>query len=320
MSTTDRTDPLAVLRLRWQLYNAELVELRRVHDDLAIFRVRGDRGPPTVAPGQYTLLGLGTWEPRDDGLELPPEWFAHGGTLLRRAYSVSSPVLNERGVLTRIADRDWLEFYITCVRRPEDRPPSLTPRLFALQPGARLFLGTHAKGTYTLDSVRADEDLIFCATGTGEAPHNAMLAELLAGGHRGRIVSAVSVRHRRDLGYLEVHRELERRFPHYRYLPLTTREPENLDPGHPGYTGKRYLQQVFGDDDLCEQLVGFVPQPGNARLFLCGNPAMIGLPGRGPEGEPVFPEPRGMAQLLTERGFRLQARHDSGDVHFEKYW
>ena len=42
--------------------------------------------------------------------------------------------------------------------------------------------------------------MLFLATGTGEAPHNYMLWELLRRGHTGRILSACCVRYRRDLG------------------------------------------------------------------------------------------------------------------------
>ncbi len=47
---------------------------------------------------------------------------------------------------------------------------------------------------------------------------------------------------------------------------------------------------------------------------------MIGLPKRQTPDAPVFPQPKGMAQLLTELGFRLDEGHATGDVHFEKYW
>jgi ferredoxin--NADP+ reductase len=320
MTISSRVDPIEVLRLRWQLYNAEVIAIRRVHEDLAVFRVRGDAGALAVAPGQYTLLGLGNWERRDDGLDLPPEWFGRDAKIIRRAYSVTSPILDDNEAIVPIGEHPWLDFYVTCVRRPDDEPPSLTPRLFDLEPGARLFLGRHPKGTYSLDDIAPEDDIVFCATGTGEAPHNAMLAELLARGHEGRIVSAVTVRELRDLAYRTTHASLEARFPQYRYLALTTREPENLDTAHPDFVGKRYLQDVFQNDDLCQELVGFVPRPGRAHFFLCGNPAMIGLPRRDPEGTVAYPEPLGMAELLVRRGFRLEERHQPGDVHFEKYW
>jgi len=232
-------------RLRWQLYNATVESVRQVHDELAILRVRGDSPSPRLEAGQYTLLGLGNWEPRIDE-HAPPT--APQPKLIRRVYSVTCPVVDDAGNLAGVNDHAWLEFYVALVSKPGDDPPSLTPRLFKLQPGDRLYLGEHVSGRYTLAPVGPDDDVIFCATGTGEAPHNAMIAALLTRGHRGRIVSATTTRFRYDLAYLTQHRDLERQWANYRYLPLTTREPENLDADHPDYVGKLYLQHVFGDD------------------------------------------------------------------------
>src|SRR5690606_28492366 len=103
-------------------------------------------------------------------------------------------------------------------------PPALTPRLFTLKTGDRLFVGTKITGHYTLACVTPEQDVIFLATGTGEAPHNAMIAELFELGHTGKIINAVCVRQRSDLGYIAAHQELERQYQSYRYLPLTTRE------------------------------------------------------------------------------------------------
>ena len=45
---------------------------------------------------------------------------------------------------------------------------------------------------------------------------------------------------------------------------------------------------------------------------------MIGLP-KEEDGEPVYPEPTGVAELLTERGFSVDHRNHRGNVHFEEY-
>ena len=84
--------------------------------------------------------------------------------------------------------------------------------------------------------------------------------------------------------------------------------------------GKRYLQDVFADEQRCRETIGFVPRPGRAHFFLCGNPEMIGLPTRDAVGRPRFPDRRGMAEVLVDRGFHLDDGDAPGDVHFEKYW
>lgn len=307
--------------LRARHYNSDVVLARRVHDELLILRVRPDGGVPPYLPGQYTTLGLGLWERRSDAIALSPE--SHAGLapdhVIRRAYSIGAPLLDDSGRLVRCADCDFLEFYIAFVQKPTDDPPPLTPRLFALQTGDRLFVGATPHGRYTLDPVGPDDDVIFAATGTGEAPHNAMLAELLAAGHRGRIAALTCARYRRDLAYLDAHRILEQRFSNYRYLPLTSREPENLDPQRTDYVGKRYLQDEFEGEHFGHD-IGWKPDPQRTHVFLCGSPAMIGLPKREPDGQIVYPEPPGMAEVLTLQGFRLDQPRQSGNVHFEKYW
>ncbi len=199
------------------------------------------------------------------------------------------------------------------------QPPALTPRLFCLQPGDRLLVSPHFVGHYTLASVRPERNVLFIATGTGEAPHNAMLAELLAADHAGRIVSICCTRWKKDLAYLEVHRALERRFPMYRHVTLTTREPENLDESAPGYVGKTYVQN-FAESGQLERDLQFELDPTTTDVFLCGNPAMIGLPRHPHDWPPIYPTPKGMAEVLEGRGFRLDAPHKPGNIHYERYW
>ena len=272
-------------------YNAELTYVRRVHDDLLICRVRPDEGPLAFEAGQYTVLGLGYWEPRIAGVQTERLSEDKQRRLAKRAYSISCRLVDSRGRLASQVADDELEFYITLVRRAV-KPPALTPRLFRRDVGSRIFIGSHAHGRYTLRGVGPDDQVVFAATGTGEAPHNAMVACLLGRGHRGRIVSVTCVRHRRDLGYLEQHRALQQQFPQYCYIPLTTREPENLDPKRPDFVGKRYLQDFFEAEDFTK-LTGCVLTPQNTHVFLCGGPQMIGAPRRSYDPKHRLPKPRG---------------------------
>ena len=308
--------PDIVERLRAEHYNARVEHIRRIHDELLILRVRPEGDRPAFVPGQYTVLGLGSWEPHLAGIPTKEEPRDH---LIRRAYSISCPMVDERGQLLRCADCDFLEFYIAVVNGQINHPASLTPRLAALQEGDPMFLGAHMHGHYTLDPLEPQHDVVFVATGTGEAPHNGMIVELLSQGHSGRIVAVTCVRYRRDLGYLKAHRELERRFSNYRYLPLTTREPENLDPHYPNYVGKRYLQDYVGSEKF-ESDSGFQLDPQRTQVYLCGNPMMIGLPQRDKNGDILYPEPTGMIELLVHRGFRIDRPHEPGNIHFEKFW
>ena len=308
-----------ITRLREEHYNADVVDFIEVHDDLRMLRIHPDWGTTSFLPGQYTVLGLGNWEPRVAEVDEEHLSDRQLGKLLKRAYSFSSPVLDERGHLVPPTFGDYLEFYIVLIRHGEEKPPGLTPRLFALSPGDRLFMGSKVTGHYTLEAVRQTDQLVFVATGTGEAPHNAMIAELLSIGHQEPIVSVVCSRRRRDLGYEQTHRELERLYPNFRYLTLTTREPENADQRLPNFVGKRYLQEFFESGDF-ERASGLTLNPDRTHVFLCGNPDIIGAPPRGENGASSDPPLKGMVEVLQRRGFIADEKKRPGNIHFEKYW
>jgi ferredoxin--NADP+ reductase len=298
--------------LRRQEYNASVVRLHRVHDELAILRVRPDFPISPYKAGQYTSIGLGNWEPRVPGCQ--PEELEPGALrkVVKRAYSISSPILAEDGTLLRREDEDFLEFYVVLVRDAEKRPPALTPRLFALAEGERLFVHEKITGRYTLDPVLPDQTVLFVATGTGEAPHNNMLLELLRREHQGLMASIVCVRYKSDLGYLATHDTLMARSANYRYIPLTTREKWNVG-------NKRYIQDLIRSGQL-EQELGQPLHPAMTHVYLCGNPKMIGLPHKAPDGTYTYPQPTGVIELLEARGFHTDRPRDPGNIHFEEYW
>ena len=307
-------------QLRDRHYNAVVKSLVRVHDELMILRVEPDGPSLQFEPGQYAILGLGYWERRISGTQSEALAPRLRSQLAKRAYSLCSPLIDDCGQPIDVTGERTLEFYVALVRQAHEAP-ALTPRLFYLQPGKRLYLGSKARGNYTLRQVGAGDHLVFAATGTGEAPHNAMIGALLARGHCGPITAITCVRYRRDLGYLEQHRRLAARFKAYRYFTLTTREPENLDTSRTDYVGKRYLQDIFSADAFRRE-TGRDLTPSHTHVFLCGNPAMIGMPRAG-RADPISgrePAPHGMAGLLEEQGFRVDHPHHPGNVHFEKYW
>ncbi len=298
--------------LREQHYNATITEFQNHHSDLWILRVKPDVGDASHQPGQYASLALGYWEPRLDGEDEQLDE-AKVEKLVRRSYSISHPMLDDDDNLVAPEDIDGLEFYIVLVR-PEgmDYLPELTPRLALKKAGDRIFMGAKVAGRYTLKPViDPTMDVVFLSTGTGEAPHNNMTAQLLRDGHTGRIVSACTVRYQRDLAYLEVQRRMENLFPNYSYFPLTTREADTIN-------NKVYIQDMITNGMLADVL-GHEPNPGQTQFFLCGNPAMIGIP-EWEDDKPTFPETTGVCQILYEREFTIDHRGVDGDVHYEEYW
>ena len=308
--------PQEIAELRKKRYNATVLRLRKPHSDLMMMRIRPDKPPMPHKPGQYSTLGLGYWEPRFPGCEEETLEPGDETKLARRAYSISCPVLDDDGRLLDLAKTDWLEFYIVLVRESgKAHAPALTPRLFLLGEGERLFMGEKITGHYNLDPVQPNDTVLFLATGTGEAPHNYMLWELLRRGHQGRVLSACCVRYGRDLGYLPLHQELMRRYPNYTFLSLTTRE--NLPGGK-----KMYIQDLITSGQL-EAALGKPLEASAMHVFLCGNPAMIGVPNKDPQtGARVYPQPVGVVEILERRGFRADQANAKiqGNIHFEEYW
>ncbi|MEQ8849657.1 ferredoxin--NADP reductase [Botrimarina sp.] len=311
--------------LRAEKYNATITHLEKPNPRLMRMRVRLDDGvqPEGVAlgyePGQYTTLGLGYWEPRHP--EADPEQLDEKTVrrVAKRAYSVSCRLLDESGKVQAAGPEDEPEFYIALVTEAEKAPPALTPRLFLCEVGDRLEMSPRPKGHFTLGDIQPTDDVLFAGTGTGEAPHNAMLSKLLAEGHRGRIANVCCVRYKADLGYTREHDRLMADFPNYRYVPLTTRERENRDKADPGYVGALYVQDLLASTH-CAARLGFELNPDSTHVFLCGNPAMIGIPNKPDHPDGRYPTPRGAVEVLEGLGFRADEPKSPGNIHYEKYW
>ncbi|HEY4375774.1 MAG TPA: NAD(P)-binding domain-containing protein, partial [Acidimicrobiales bacterium] len=174
--------------LRKEHYNATITYFEPTHSDLWVLGVKPDHGDVHHQPGQYASLGLGYWEDRIDVAEDPgleKQW----DKLVRRSYSISHRIFDEHGYLAQERDTTELEFYIVLVPPTDDNIPGLTPRLALKRPGDRIYMGPKVAGRYTLGPVTdPNGTVMFFATGTGEAPHNAMVVELLRKGHMGPIV------------------------------------------------------------------------------------------------------------------------------------
>ncbi len=105
-------------------YNATAVGKTLVTPDLMILRVMTDEPRSEFKSGQYTLLGLLGSEARsanstEETVEAPPD------KLIQRPYSIASANTETR----------QFEFYISQVKSGQ-----LTPRLFNLDMGGRLFV------------------------------------------------------------------------------------------------------------------------------------------------------------------------------------
>ncbi len=187
-------------------YNATVVQKILATPGLMILRVAPDGGTPEFTPGQYTVLGLYSDEPRVQQSE--PDWKTYEErTLIRRAYSITSASV----------EKEYLEFYISLVRSGQ-----LTPRLFALEIGSRLFTGGKAVGMFTLRRVPREKHILLIATGTGLAPYMSMIRSELNLKEPRRFVVLHGAGCSWDLGYRDELATLDRLVDHFHYLPTIT--------------------------------------------------------------------------------------------------
>lgn len=264
-------------------YNATLIGREEINPMLRIIRVQPDGALFEFKPGQFAVLGLLAREPRvpEAAIEENP---AAPDKLIRRAYSIASASLERR----------YAEFYITLVNSGE-----LTPRLFHVAYGGRLFLGPKASGVFTLDRVPADKAVILIATGTGLAPYISMLRTLLVQETQRRFVVLHGARYSWDLGYRAELESLARLRSNFTYIPSITRPQE--DPHFKGATGR--LQTLI-ESGIVEQQAGVPINPAHADVFLCGNPEMI----------------QAAKRHLETLGFVADAPKQVGSIHVEEYW
>ncbi|MGB0767239.1 MAG: ferredoxin--NADP reductase [Phycisphaeraceae bacterium] len=276
-------------------FNAKLVDKHLFHDTLGIFRIAYERGEPSdFEPGQFANLAL---MPTPEAIEAQAKAEAQGDApkrrrpgrvkLVRRAYSIASPPSEKR----------WLEFYIVAVDEG-----ALTPRVFDLAIGDRLFMDTKIKGHFTLKDVPDGKTLVAVATGTGLAPFLSMYKQYKdAPGRFEKFVFIHGVRVEEDLGYRDELEQIASEDPRVVYLPAVSRAPD--DSPYPGYRGR--VTGLFSDGTYAS-VTGSPLNPDTDHVFLCGNPAMID---------------QLEAELVVRDGFTVKSpRQKDGNLHFERYW
>jgi ferredoxin--NADP+ reductase len=257
------------------MLNSTLISRIEVTPELLILRVKPDAGVPDFKPGQYVALGLPGEATRYPGAapetETPP-----ADKLIKRAYSIgSSP-----------NQREFLEFYIAVV--PDG---SLTSRLAALKEGDRLFAQPKVTGTFTLEGLPDDRNLVLVSTGTGLAPFMSMVRTDGVWTTNRKVTVVHGVRYPSDFAYADELMSYQQRGKALLYLPIASRAGDE-------YAGRKgRIQRLFEEEVIA-------PNPDRDSVFLCGNPAMI----------------EDLERYLTERGFVLHSKKAAGNLHVEKYW
>lgn len=265
--------------------NAVLTARHDFAPGLAVFRVEPEGWEiPDFQAGQFAVLGLPGSAVRCPEAD-PEEEPAPPDKLIRRAYSIASSSI----------DRRYLEFYVVLVESG-----ALTPRLFALQPGDKLWLGKKITGMFTLEEIPEGDNLVLIATGTGLAPYISMLRSHLLHTRQTKVGVLQGARHSWDLGYCKELALVQRDHPNFTYLPSITRPTDEKQPWH-GLTGR--IQDIWRSYPFHARW-GFAPSPEHTHVLLCGNPAMIET----------------MVGVLGDEGYREHTKKSPGQIHLERYW
>jgi ferredoxin--NADP+ reductase len=241
---------------------------------------------PDYVPGQFAVLGLfgsasrcAIAEP-----EIPP---ADPDKLIKRAYGMASSPVN----------REFMEFYVALVPGG-----ALTPRLFNLKIGDRIWLSQKVAGKFTYDDSQVPKgaNLVLITTGSGLGPFVSMLSTHLKFPPQRRVAVIHGVRHSWDLGYRSILMAMEHLRTNLTYLPVVSRPNEEPVPWK-GATG--HVQDVWKSGAI-EKAWGSRPGPENTHVFMCGSPHMS----------------ESMIALLAQEGFKEDAKNEPGQIHVEKYW
>jgi ferredoxin--NADP+ reductase len=210
--------------------------------DLMILRIAPDGWElPAFKPGQYSLLGLPASAPRsanasrEDRVSAPDAF-------IRRAYSIASSS----------AEREYLELYVAQVRSG-----ALTPRLFALGVGDRVYLSPKMVGMFTLDQVPEDQNLIFIGTGTGLAPYMSMIRTHVESDKSSKFFVLHGARNSWDLGYHTELFYLQRFAPNFSYIPTIDGPEEEVVP----WRGPVGFAQDLWKEGVVTKAWGFAPTP-----------------------------------------------------------
>ena len=265
------------------LCNATVIGREQIHPELIVLRVLPDGALFDFKPGQFAVLGLPGSAPRVPEAD-QEEGVVEADKLIRRAYSIASASVERR----------YVEFYITLITSG-----GLTPRLFALKHGSKVFLGPKASGVFTLDRTPPGKTAVLIATGTGLAPYVSMLRTLLTNETKRKFVVLHGARYSWDLGYRGELESLARLRPNFTYIPSITRPDQDQH-----FLGRIGRIQAILEQGALEKDAGVQLDPEHANVFLCGNPEMIKI----------------VTAMLEARGFKRGDSKKPGNIHVEEYW
>ena len=261
-------------------YNATVVGKILLTPDLMILRVRTDEPRDEFKAGQYTSIGLLGGEPRSQNSTVPLKQI-EDEVLIKRPYSIAS-AYNE------VND---FEFYISQVKSGQ-----LTPRLFNLSLGSRMWVSNKIIGVFALHDTPPDANIVMVATGTGLAPYISFLRSHAADHQSTKMAIFHGAAYQWDLGYYSELTFIQKMFKNFYYFP-TLLKADGTWNGLRGYIEEHLLSGML------ERETGIEINSEKTHFFLCGNPNMVAT----------------ISNILFEKGYTLHKANAPGSLHIEKW-
>lgn len=244
-------------------------------------RLDTDEPRKEFSAGQYTLLGLYGREERSPN-STPETDPVDPDKLIQRPYSIASAT----------TQLEQFEFYISQVKSGQ-----LTPRLFNLQPGDRIFVSKRIVGVFKLAETPQKQDIVMIATGTGMAPYLSFLRSYLIERPDSKMAIIQGAAKQWDLGYYSELTFLDNSFKNFTYIPTLT-EADSTWNGHELWIEDMLEKNVLKDE------AGIEIDPEKTHFFLCGNPKMV----------------ENVSGWLHEKDYKKHTRKEPGALHIEEFW
>lgn len=232
-------------------YNATVTGKIMITPDLMILRVRTDTPRDKFIAGQYTNIGVLGEETRSPNSVIPIEQMKPKEMIIR-PYSIASA--NH--------ETSNFEFYISQVKSGQ-----LTPRLFNLSQGRRMWVDENIFGIFNLNDTPNNANIVMIATGTGLAPYISFLRSHIMEHKDIKMAVFHGAAYPWDLGYYSELKFIDNAFSNFYYFPTLLK----ADKSWTGLTG--YIENHFRSG-LLEQS-GIELNPEKTHFYLCGNPKMI---------------------------------------------
>jgi len=264
-------------------------------DEARVIRVYPDTYKMKYKPGQYGSLGLKSQNDPDK--------------IVKRAFCISSSMINIlNGELIDHDNIDYYEFYFNKV--PKNDREQLTPKLFGLSNGDRLFCGEKIVGYYTTDNLNDGMNVLLLGTSTGESPNNSIVTELLLYEKASRICNVAIGSPKWESLYMKQHQVLMKLYKNYLFRSIHTQKISDLE---------NMIALGLNDEDYSIDNFGFNLNSKSSHVFLSGDPAMIGASKK--KGRWEYEHSKGgVIPVLTANGFEISTRFKPGNVEYECYW